>query len=314
MFLPFGYPDSVSHEYLTFQLWDTCQAMCSYLRGVLATQSVLESVGVGKDSVTPLAAALQWVMRDGSGMLGGLFFAYVVGPKFDANVKFWRLYADVINDFGLTLGTFLLLSIRECRVQTRRRLKVKCAIADRMYQSAMATCQSCFYSPPKQMVVDHRHDHVANAALTDWCEHASLGTFRVRKAAQASLRMIQQELDAFGMEEATDRLDFILGTRNPVAGMAAHGKNLLEKYMRESNEAVTVSQLTTKPPTRAPLVLHEVDPYAVELDAMLSHALDSQVLDHLQTELHEFQTLQTILSDAYKRLTSLGSIMKCVTQ
>ncbi|ETV71418.1 hypothetical protein, variant 1 [Aphanomyces astaci] len=103
MFLPFGYPDSVSHEYLTFQLWDTCQAMCSYLRGVLATQSVLESVGVGKDSVTPLAAALQWVMRDGSGMLGGLFFAYVVGPKFDANVKFWRLYADVINDFGLTL-------------------------------------------------------------------------------------------------------------------------------------------------------------------------------------------------------------------
>ncbi|RHZ14624.1 hypothetical protein DYB31_011910, partial [Aphanomyces astaci] len=104
MFLPFGYPDSVSHEYLTFQLWDTCQAMCSYLRGVLATQSVLESVGVGKDSVTPLAAALQWVMRDGSGMLGGLFFAYVVGPKFDANVKFWRLYADVINDFGLTLG------------------------------------------------------------------------------------------------------------------------------------------------------------------------------------------------------------------
>ncbi|KAF0701610.1 Aste57867_7958 [Aphanomyces stellatus] len=103
MFLPFGYPDSVSHEYLTFQLWDTCQAMCSYLRGVLATQSVLESVGVGKDTVTPLAAAIQWVMRDGSGMLGGLFFAYLVGPKFDANVKFWRLYADVINDFGLTL-------------------------------------------------------------------------------------------------------------------------------------------------------------------------------------------------------------------
>ena len=40
-------------------------------------------------------------------MLGGLFFAYMVGPKFDANVKFWRLYADVINDFGLTLGQLL---------------------------------------------------------------------------------------------------------------------------------------------------------------------------------------------------------------
>lgn len=103
MFLPVGYPDSVSEDYLQFQCWDTIQAMCSYLRGVLATQSVLQSVGVGDDKATPLAAALQWVLRDGSGMLGGLTFAYFVGPKFDMNVKRWRLFADVINDIGLTL-------------------------------------------------------------------------------------------------------------------------------------------------------------------------------------------------------------------
>ncbi|KAG2525205.1 hypothetical protein JM18_005001 [Phytophthora kernoviae] len=103
MFLPAGYPDSVSEDYLAFQFWDTMQAMCSYLRGVLATQSVLQSVGVGDDKATPLAAALQWVLRDGSGMIGGLTFAYFVGPKFDVNVKRWRLFADVINDVGLTL-------------------------------------------------------------------------------------------------------------------------------------------------------------------------------------------------------------------
>ncbi|KAE8990569.1 hypothetical protein PF011_g18303 [Phytophthora fragariae] len=103
MFLPAGYPDSVSEDYLGFQCWDTLQAMCSYLRGVLATQSVLQSVGVGDDKATPLAAALQWVLRDGSGMIGGLTFAYLVGPKFDVNVKRWRLFADVVNDVGLTL-------------------------------------------------------------------------------------------------------------------------------------------------------------------------------------------------------------------
>jgi len=92
MFLPAGYPDSVSEDYLSFQL-----------RGVLATQSVLQSVGVGDDTATPLAAALQWVLRDGSGMIGGLAFTYAVGPKFDLNVKRWRLFADVINDVGLTL-------------------------------------------------------------------------------------------------------------------------------------------------------------------------------------------------------------------
>ncbi|GMF60804.1 unnamed protein product [Phytophthora fragariaefolia] len=103
MFLPAGYPDSVSEDYLSFQCWDTLQAMCSYLRGVLATQSVLQSVGVGDDKATPLAAALQWVLRDGSGMIGGLTFAYLVGPKFDVNVKRWRLFADVAHDVGLTL-------------------------------------------------------------------------------------------------------------------------------------------------------------------------------------------------------------------
>uniref|UniRef100_K3WNG6 DUF647 domain-containing protein n=1 Tax=Globisporangium ultimum (strain ATCC 200006 / CBS 805.95 / DAOM BR144) TaxID=431595 RepID=K3WNG6_GLOUD len=103
MFLPAGYPDSVSEDYLAFQFWDTIQAMCSYLRGVLATQSVLQSVGVGNDKATPLAAALQWVLRDGSGMIGGLTFVYFVGSKFDINVKRWRLFADVINDVGLTL-------------------------------------------------------------------------------------------------------------------------------------------------------------------------------------------------------------------
>lgn len=103
IFLPAGYPASVSEEYLCFQCWDTVQAMCSYLRGVLATQSVLETVGVGSTASTPLAAALHWVFRDGAGMLGGLLFTYSVGPRFDANVKFWRLYADLINDVGLTL-------------------------------------------------------------------------------------------------------------------------------------------------------------------------------------------------------------------
>lgn len=40
-------------------------------------------------------------------MIGGLVFAYVGAGRskynFDANVKFWRLFADVSNDIGLTL-------------------------------------------------------------------------------------------------------------------------------------------------------------------------------------------------------------------
>ncbi|RHY32162.1 hypothetical protein DYB32_002808 [Aphanomyces invadans] len=171
-----------------------------------------------------------------------------------------------------------------------------------------------FYSPPK-VVHPNNQERVTNGALTEWCEHASLGTYQVRKAAQASLSMIQEELDAFGMEEATDRLDFILGTRDRAIS-GAHRK-LLEKYMQDHNaktfNVLGASSPSTKKPN-APHFLHELDPYATELGSMLAHALDSQVLDHLQTELNEFRVLQTILTDAYTRLSSLGNIMKCVTQ
>jgi hypothetical protein len=102
-FLPEGYPDSVAPEYTTYQCWDTVQALCSYLRGILATAALMEGIGVGSESATPLAAAITWVLRDGAGMLGGLIFASWRGTGFDKDVKIWRLFADGINDVGLTL-------------------------------------------------------------------------------------------------------------------------------------------------------------------------------------------------------------------
>lgn len=47
-FLPEGYPSSVSQDYLRFQMWDTLQALCSYIRGLLSSQAILKGVGVGK--------------------------------------------------------------------------------------------------------------------------------------------------------------------------------------------------------------------------------------------------------------------------
>lgn len=33
IFLPHGFPDSVSDDYLTYQIWDTIQAFCSTISG-----------------------------------------------------------------------------------------------------------------------------------------------------------------------------------------------------------------------------------------------------------------------------------------
>lgn len=47
-FLPTGFPASVTPDYLTFNVWDSTQAMCSYVRGMLTSQAILVGIGVGR--------------------------------------------------------------------------------------------------------------------------------------------------------------------------------------------------------------------------------------------------------------------------
>ena len=47
VFLPQGYPHTVSSDYLEYQIWDTLQAFASSLTGALSTAAILKGVGVG---------------------------------------------------------------------------------------------------------------------------------------------------------------------------------------------------------------------------------------------------------------------------
>lgn len=53
-----GFPDSVSRDYLDYQLWDTAQAFCSYISGTLANQALLKGVGVGDGAATAMGATI----------------------------------------------------------------------------------------------------------------------------------------------------------------------------------------------------------------------------------------------------------------
>ncbi|KAJ8737564.1 hypothetical protein PYW08_000159 [Mythimna loreyi] len=103
VFLPQGYPNSVSRDYTNYQIWDTAQAFCSTITGILATQEVLRGVGVGDRTATPLAATVTWVIKDGCGHLGKIYFAYSKGTHLDAYSKKWRLYADTLNDAAMCI-------------------------------------------------------------------------------------------------------------------------------------------------------------------------------------------------------------------
>ena len=113
LFLPIGYPNSVAEGYLEYQFYDSIQGLCSYLRGVVSTSAVLSATGVGDAQATAMSAAMTWAVRDGLGMIGGLLFSYAASPHFDAHVKEFRLFADILNDVALTLDMALPLLLTQ---------------------------------------------------------------------------------------------------------------------------------------------------------------------------------------------------------
>ncbi|XP_059011173.1 RUS family member 1 isoform X2 [Mustela nigripes] len=103
VFLPQGFPDSVSPDYLPYQLWDSVQAFASSLAGSLATHAVLLGIGVGNAEASVSAATATWLVKDSAGMLGRIIFAWWKGTKLDCNAKQWRLFADILNDVAMFL-------------------------------------------------------------------------------------------------------------------------------------------------------------------------------------------------------------------
>ena len=63
LFLPAGYPGSVSSDYAVFQTWDSVQGLCSYVRSTISTAALLEAVGVGRADATAASATLTFLFR-----------------------------------------------------------------------------------------------------------------------------------------------------------------------------------------------------------------------------------------------------------
>jgi hypothetical protein len=89
--------------YLSYILYDNVQDLSTSLRSVLATQRILEGVGVGRAGATALSATLNFLIRDGCGMAASLLFTSYASRGFRRDVKRWKFFADIMVDFGITL-------------------------------------------------------------------------------------------------------------------------------------------------------------------------------------------------------------------
>ncbi|XP_055920908.1 RUS family member 1 [Eupeodes corollae] len=108
IFLPKGYPDSVSEDYAAYQIWDTVQAFCSTICGTLCTHAILKGIGVGSDSVSAYSATVTWIFKEGSGHIGRILFSWWKGSQLDVDSKKWRLRADFINDVAMGVEIYIL--------------------------------------------------------------------------------------------------------------------------------------------------------------------------------------------------------------
>jgi hypothetical protein len=104
--LPNGYPHTVRNTYPAYVRYTALGLFTGRIQSVLATQAMLFTVGLGAGAI-PMAAAIQWVLKDGIGHAGAIAYAAAVNTKFDADAKKYRFQSTV----ALTAGDFLAIAM-----------------------------------------------------------------------------------------------------------------------------------------------------------------------------------------------------------
>ncbi|KAI0884940.1 vitamin B6 photo-protection and homoeostasis-domain-containing protein [Annulohypoxylon maeteangense] len=103
VFLPVGYPDSVTADYTPYQVYDSLQAFSSTIAGLLSSRAVLQGFGVGESGSSATAAVLLTVLQESTGRLATILFAHRCGQAIQPECKFYRFLADIVNDAALFL-------------------------------------------------------------------------------------------------------------------------------------------------------------------------------------------------------------------
>ncbi|KAL2810578.1 vitamin B6 photo-protection and homoeostasis-domain-containing protein [Aspergillus granulosus] len=103
VFLPAGYPHSVSEDYIPYQIFDSLQAFSSSIAGLLSSRAVLQGVGVGNADASPTSALLLHILQDTSGRIATILFVHRVGTALEPECKMYRFAADIFNDLAMVL-------------------------------------------------------------------------------------------------------------------------------------------------------------------------------------------------------------------
>ncbi|KAI4600572.1 hypothetical protein KJ359_000931 [Pestalotiopsis sp. 9143b] len=103
VFLPAGYPHTVTPDYTPYQIYDSLQAFSSSIAGLMSNRAVLQGFGVGKEGSSATGAVLLSVLQESTGRLATILFAHRFGQAIEPECKYYRFMADIFNDAALLL-------------------------------------------------------------------------------------------------------------------------------------------------------------------------------------------------------------------
>lgn len=123
LFLPTGYPHSVTPDYTPYQIYDSIQAFASTIASLLSSRAVLQSLNVISTSTAApgdskdmsssslsststeaaTAATLLSILQSTLSNITTILFASRAAPRISPDVKFYRFLADVVNDAAFVL-------------------------------------------------------------------------------------------------------------------------------------------------------------------------------------------------------------------
>ncbi|KAK9346982.1 vitamin B6 photo-protection and homoeostasis-domain-containing protein [Lipomyces starkeyi] len=101
VFLPTGYPDSVTSDYIDYQIYDSIQAFASSISTLLGNRAILTSVGVGDKDATSTSALFITVIQETFGRLATITFAWRFGSMLEQECKKFRFSADLVVNAGI---------------------------------------------------------------------------------------------------------------------------------------------------------------------------------------------------------------------
>lgn len=107
-FLPVGYPETVSPRYFKYIGYNMIQVTFISLSRVLSTQAMLIAVGLGQGSALPLAAVMNWILKDGLGHLGSIVVGASINTKFDSDPKRYKFLSVFLGQGANLLGILSL--------------------------------------------------------------------------------------------------------------------------------------------------------------------------------------------------------------